>query len=65
MIERKLRAELTLQGISGKRLAGILKISPTTLYRKMKKPDTWTLEEIKKISEVLSLTPDKLSEIFF
>ena len=38
MEAKKLKVELLMNGLSGKELARILKVSPTTLYRKIKNP---------------------------
>ena len=65
MEARKLKVELLMNGLSGKELAKILKVSPTTLYRKIKNPDTLTLQEIKGISKILELDSEKILDIFF
>lgn len=65
MEAKKLKAELLINDLSGKELAEILGVSPTTMYRKIKKPDTLTLDEIKGISKVLKLSSEKILEIFF
>ena len=60
MEARKLKVELLMNGLSGKELARIL-----TLYRKIKNPDTLTLQEIKGISKILELDSEKILDIFF
>lgn len=54
---------LAWKGISQAKMAGKIGITESTLIRKIKNPDTFTLNELKKISGVIGL--DETITLFF
>lgn len=63
MNNKKLRAAMVLQGVSMARLATLLEISKSALYRKMNGKSQFTQSEMLKAITGLSL--DKPADIFF
>ena len=57
---RKLRGLMAENEISQIKLAELLKISATTLRRKMKKENNFTLSEAEKISILFNKTIDEI-----
>lgn len=66
MNTNKLRGKIVENGLNVGRLANILGIDRSTLYRKINSDgDTLTVSEANHICEVLDLTPDEAMSIFF
>ena len=65
--ERKLllKGKLMTKGITLKALAQHMGISYIALYRKMRGTSSFTVPEIKTISELLGLTAEEMNYIFF
>ena len=60
----KLKAKLVEHGIGVVEFAAEIGIDSSTLYRKLRKPDTFQLWELQRIKEILHLTPTQFSQIF-
>lgn len=56
---------LWYEDISPEQLTDILGITSEQLFRKIFQEEDFTLEEIKKICELLSLTKEEMDIIFF
>lgn len=65
MKEQVLKSELVLKHKNLKDLAVDIGISATALYRKVSGVSDFSASEIKKISSVLSLSNEKIIDIFF
>ena len=65
MNTRELAAELARKGLRFTAIANMIGISKTAFYRKMNGQSQFKLREIKSLKEILSLSPDRISEIFF
>ena len=66
MIEtRILKARMTLLGVSTKDLADAQDWSMSTAYRKINGEVAWSVPELKKVKELLSLDEDAMNAIFF
>ena len=65
MKDKILKSELVLKDKSLKDLARDIGISATALYRKIKGVSEFSASEIKKISQILNLSNDKIIDIFF
>ena len=64
MDRAELRAEIARRGISNLSLARQLGISDQAFYNKMNGKSEFRESEIKKLVEILSLSPEKLNLIF-
>ena len=64
MNREELRAEIARKNISKRAIAEALGISETSLFMKMRCDREFKESEIKKLVEVLSLTPEDVSRIF-
>ena len=61
----ELKADIVRNGMSIEGLADALGIARTTLWRKFNNPNSFTLEEITKIGEILNIDGNRLLEVFF
>lgn len=61
---RKLKAKLVEKDISIIELANVLGIDKSTVYRKLKSGENFTVKDVEKISKALSLTYDDINDIF-
>lgn len=62
----KLKGKICEYGYNGERFAKAINITPATFYRKLKKnADTFTVEQIYKMAEILQLSRDDMMGIFF
>lgn len=61
--KNKLKAQMTLLGITAKELAGKLEINEATFYRKLQRDGDFSRKEINTMIEVLKIEDPK--EIFF
>lgn len=62
----KLKGKIVENGLTIRGLAASIGIDPSTLYRKIGDGgETFTIGEVKKIAEVLSLSADEATNIFF
>lgn len=63
---RKLKAKLVEKDVSVVDLANILNVDKSTVYRKFNKSgESFTVSDVDKIAEALSLTYNDINEIFF
>lgn len=62
---RKLRGIMVEKGYSQKEISDALGIHFSTLYRKLKSGDDFTIGETNKLVEILSLSRDETLNIFF
>lgn len=62
---RELAAELVRHNISYPTAANLLGIGKNAFYRKMKGQSQFKQAEIKKLKEILFLSNERVSEIFF
>ena len=62
---RELMSEIVLNGLTMSKLANIIGISRTALYRKIKGVSEFSQSEISLISNTLKLNSDKMISIFF
>jgi transcriptional regulator with XRE-family HTH domain len=62
----RLKGKIAENGLSGAKIADVLEIDHSTYYRKLKKGGGgFTIAEVQKIANLLSLSPDECSLIFF
>lgn len=61
----RLRAQMLEQGCSMERLSEQVGVHISTLYRKMRVPDSMSLWEVVRIRDALGLTPEQFLDIFF
>lgn len=61
----RLRARMLEQGCSMEGLSEEIGIHISTLYRKMRAPESMCLWELEKIREALGLSREQLLDIFF
>jgi len=63
----KLKAKIVERDLSIQTVAKQLGMNRSTLYRKLKRGsgEAFTVGEVRKLSEILQLTPDEITEIFF
>jgi len=64
MSERKLKAQCIEKNISFEELSQVLGMSKSTFYRKLSN-DTFTVKDIRKMSEYLNWTSDTMLYVFF
>ena len=64
MNRSELRAEIARKDISKRAIAEALDISETSLFLKMRGDREFKETEIRKLVEVLALTPDDVQRIF-
>ena len=65
MNDRELAAELARKGISQPAAANMIGIGKNAFYRKMKGQSQFKQAEIKRLKQVLSLSDERVIEIFF
>lgn len=65
MNSRELSAELARHGLSVPAAANMIGIGKKAFYSKMKGESQFKQSEIKKLKELLSLSNERVSEIFF
>lgn len=65
MNSRLLKAKMFEAGITEQEMAGHLGVDASTFYRKKTGNSDFTREEIKKMKNILSLTPEDVDRIFF
>lgn len=61
----KLKGKIIEKGLNVDRLASKTGIHRSSIYRKMNKPENFTVKEVKSIKETLMLTNEEAAEIFF
>lgn len=61
----ELKAEIVRKEMTLEEFADRADIPRTTMWRRFKKPEEFTLGEIQKIAEILDLTSRKVEYIFF
>ena len=61
----KLKGKITEKGLSVEKLAGLIDIDRSTLYRKLDKGEKITIGEAKKMRDALDLTAEEATAIFF
>lgn len=61
----ELKAEIVRRGMSIEGFADAIGVSRTTIWRKINNPNTFTLEDITKIGQVLEIEGKRILEIFF
>ena len=64
MSKRKLKAQCIEKNISFEELSQVLGMSKSTFYRKLSN-DTFTVKDIRKMSEYLNWTSDTMQYVFF
>lgn len=62
---RKLKGKIVEQGHTMTSLAAALGVNRATLYRKLRSPESLTVGEVRKLSEVLCLTAGEMTAIFY
>lgn len=60
----KLRGKIVEKGLNIEKTANIVGINRTSMYRKMNKPDSFTIGDARKMKDALELTDDEAREIF-
>jgi len=65
MKPNELKAEIVRNGLAIETFADEVGIGRTTLWRRFKHPDEFTLGEILRMVDVLNLPKDRITEIFF
>ena len=65
IIGNRLKALMTIRGIKRRNLAKELGISYNTLNKKLSGQREFTLDEVLKIKEILSLDVDLCANVFF
>ena len=62
----KLKGKVVERGLSIRKLAEQMNVSPSKLYRKIdKNGETFTVKEVEHISKVLNLEYREINDIFF
>lgn len=61
----ELKVERIRHGLTTDKFANKIGMPKTTLYRRLKNADSFTLEEIRNISKALNLSSTRIMEIFF
>lgn len=61
----QLKAAMLIQGYNAARLAVVLGISESSLYRKLSNRTEFTAGEIARIRDTLNLSQDDVARIFF
>ena len=61
----KLKGKITEKGLSVEKLAALIDIDRSTLYRKLDKGEKITIGEARKMRDALSLTEEEATAIFF
>jgi predicted DNA-binding transcriptional regulator YafY len=66
MVElRKLKAKMVERDVTAAELAKALEVDTSTLYRKFQNAEKLTVRDVRKMSEVLTLSADDITAIFF
>lgn len=61
----KLKGKIVEKGLTVETLANEMEINRSTLYRKLESGEKFTVGEAQKIKNVLDLTDEEASAIFF
>lgn len=61
----KLKGKITEKGMNVEKLAEAIGIDRSGLYRRLNNFEKFTIGEVKHIKEVLELTNEEATEIFF
>ena len=61
----KLKGKITERGLSIKKLAGMIGVDRSSLYRKLGNAEKITIGEASKMKDALELTNEEASDIFF
>lgn len=61
----KLKGKITEKGLSVEKLAGLIEIDRSSLYRKLNNGEKITIGEARKMRDALNLTAEEASAIFF
>lgn len=62
---RLLRGKIEEKGTNISEVAAKMGVDKATLYRRIQNSETFTIGEVGKITEILSLTKDEAVSIFF
>ena len=65
MNKNKLKGKIVEKGLNIERLAQLIKIERSTLYRKLNVTGRITIEEAQRIKKALELSDTEAIEIFF
>lgn len=65
MNTQKLKAKIVENGMNVERLAELVDIDRSSMYRKLNNFEKITIGEAKKIKSVLGLSDEEASDIFF
>lgn len=65
MNTQKLKAKIVENGMNVERLAELVEIDRSSMYRKLNNFEKITIGEAKKIKAVLGLSDEEASDIFF
>jgi len=58
-LKASIAKNLVIYGYTKKDLAVMLSMSPSSLYNKLNDPDSFTIKEVRKLSEVFNFTPEE------
>lgn len=61
----KLKGKITENGLSVEKLAGLINIDRSSLYRKLNNGEKITIGEARKMRDALNLTAEEATAIFF
>lgn len=61
----KLKGKMVEMSVSAETLANHMGINVATLYRRFNEPDSFTVKEVRQISELIHLTANDVDSIFF
>lgn len=62
---KKLKGKMVEKGLNVESLATHMDIDRSTLYRKLTDAEKFTVGEVQKLKDILNLTTDDASDIFF
>lgn len=63
---QQIKGRIISQGLSVSKVSEMLGINKSTMYKKLKDDgETFTIKEVRKLSEILKLSLDDVNRIFF
>lgn len=62
---KKLKAAIVERGLTVPQVASGIGVNAATLYRRLTRPDTFTIAEARKIADFLELSTEDVNRIFF